>query len=144
MSGEEREFYVLRPVANPASTIYVPLDNTTLTSRMMGVLTKSEIDKLITTSNAQSLEWVNDRNDRRAFFHSIISKCDRRELMLLVSCIYEKKTELINNGKKLASSDDEALKFAERLIEDEFSFSLGLACSEVGEYIRGRLGVVPG
>ncbi len=142
VSGDEREFYVLRPVANGASTIYVPADNERLTERMKGVLSKSEIDSLISSARKQSIDWVNDRNERRELFHSIISKCDRRELLLLVSCVYQKKRELIANGKKLASSDDEALKVAERLIEDEFSFSLGLDGDKISDYIKGKLGAV--
>ncbi len=142
VAGEERNFYVLRPVASNSSTIYVPADNETLTERMKRVLTKAEIDGLITTTRKQSINWVNDRNDRREYFHSIIAKCDRSELLLLISCIYKKRHELVSVGKRLAASDDEALKLAERLIEDEFSFSLGLGCDEIGEYIRGKLGAV--
>ena len=41
--------------------------------------------------------------------------------------------------KKLCSSDEHILQSLEKLIEDEFAFSLQLNGEQVGEYIRDRL-----
>jgi len=136
-----RTFYVLKPVSNKASTVYVPVDNAELVGKMRYILNKDEIDELIVSDLGSRVEWSDDRKIRQENFHSIIKNCDHRELLCLISCIYLKKQELVSIGKKLASTDEAILNQAEELIENEFSFVLGVTKNEVGAYIREKLGI---
>lgn len=140
-SKNEREFYILKPVASAASTIYVPTENEALTAKMRYILKKDELDALIMSAKNGGIEWNDDRKKRGEHFKEIIRRCMPEELLRLVSCIYLKKRELEENGKKLSASDEAALTQAEGLIENEFSFVLNLKSSEVGSYIRGKLGM---
>lgn len=137
--GQERLFYVLKPVAHPSSTIFVPVDNPALEAKMRYVLSKAEIDKLIVESKDATLPWIDDRNARKDAFHNAIARSDQKELLLLVSCIYQRKQDLQAHNKKLAASDEAVLKQAEALIEDEFAFALGLNRGEVSRYIEAKL-----
>ena len=46
-SGENIEYYILRPVDNEKNTFYVPVSNSMLTNKMHNVCTKQEINRLI-------------------------------------------------------------------------------------------------
>lgn len=136
-----QEFYVLKPVGANTSTVYVPLSNEALTSKMRKLLSKEEIDSLIDESNKDVIEWINDRKVRSEKFKGIILKAEPVELLKLVRCIYMKKIELKKSGKNLSSTDDALLGVAEGLIENEFSFVMNLSGEQLGEYIRERLGI---
>ncbi len=138
---EQKSFYILKPVGDPTSTIYVPADNQILTARMQHILDKQEIDTLILSIKEQDFSWINDRKLRAQIFHDMLKRCQQQELLQLISCIYLKKQELTAAKKKLSSSDEAILRQAEKLIEDEFSFVLGFTGQQVGQYIRQKLGI---
>lgn len=136
---EAKKYFVLRPLSDKASTIYVPSDNENLMSKMSRVLTKDEVDSLIAESAKVGVEWVNDRKARRDYFDAILSRCEQTEYLRLISCLYLKRRELAEEGKKLTSSDEAVLKQAEKSIVNEFSFVLGIRTTQVSEYIRNKL-----
>lgn len=137
----KRTFYVLKPVSNKNSTVYVPIDNEVLVEKMRYILNKPDIDNLLSTVKDSEIKWIADRKERMDSFHKIIKKCDQQELLRLIGCIYLKKQELTGIGKKLTSSDEAVLSQAESLVENEFSFVLQITESEVSEYIKEKLGM---
>lgn len=136
---EPKEYFVLRPLSDFASTIFVPADNEVLLSKMSRILTKDEVDSLISDSANGGFEWIEDRKQRREHFDSVLSSCDQTEYLRLISCLYIKQRELNGEGKRLTSSDEAVLKQAEKSIENEFSFILDIPCAAVGEYIAKKL-----
>lgn len=140
-SGKEapKPFYILKPVADPGSTIFVPTTSETLLAKMQRLPTQGEIDQLIRSTREEELAWVDDRKVRAASFQATIKACDLRELLRLVGCIYRKKQELADKGKKLAASDDATLRRAEGIIQNELSFVLQIPDDQVGAYIRAKL-----
>ncbi|MBQ7986383.1 MAG: CarD family transcriptional regulator [Clostridia bacterium] len=140
-SKNPKSFYVLKPISASSSTIYVPLDNNELVSKMRYILSKTEIDSLINSVKNDKIDWISDRKERNNSFKQIIKDSDPRELLKLVSCIYLKKQELSADGKKLSSTDEGHLLQAEALIENEFAFVLKLDGLGVGNYIRAMLGI---
>ena len=64
-----------------------------------------------------------------------------QKLLLMIRCIYMKKRELLPLGKKLPTTDENTLKAAEKLVEEEFAYSLELPRTDVGKYIRRLLDV---
>ena len=135
------EYYVLKPVGERGSTILVPTDSETLVGRMSRLPGREELDALITSTRNESLSWIDDRKVRGTEFQQVVKRCDLRELLCLVGCIYRRKRELLAAGKKLAAADETILRRAEGLIENEMGFVLGLEGSQVGEYIREKLGI---
>lgn len=84
------------------------------------------------------MEWIADRKLRSARFQEILSKYDEHDLLLLAGCLYWRAQE---SPKKLSFSDEKVLKTAEKIIEQEFSFSLRIGAQSVGDYIRQKLGI---
>lgn len=137
----KREYYILVPASDTESTIYVPTENKALTSKMSRVISKSELDELILSSEDSDIHWVQDKKERGEYFHTILSKYNSRELLKLVRILYLKKCELQNNGKKLSSTDESTLRQAEKVVDKEFSFILEIPEQRVGAYIRDLLGI---
>ncbi len=136
-----KTFYILKPVADPGSTIFVPTTSETLLARMQRLPTQAEIDELILSTRGAELDWVEDRKVRMASFQAALKACELRELLRLVVCIYRHKHDLAGRGKKLSASDETTLRRAEGIIENELSFVLQVPDDQVGSYIRQRLAV---
>jgi len=134
-----KTFYVLKPVADPGSTIFIPVDSDRLLAKMQPLPSREEIDALILSADQDALPWEENRKLRAAQFQSIIKACDLRELLRLVRCIYHQQQLLTAAGKKLPASDDVILHRAESLIENELAFILRLSGDQIGPYIRRKL-----
>ena len=52
-----------------------------------------------------------------------------------------KKKELEALNKNISMTDSKYLEFAEKMVEEEFSYALGIKPAEVGNYIRKTIGV---
>lgn len=137
--GEPKTFYILKPVADQGSTIFVPTSSPTLLAKMQRLPSRGEVDALILSTKESDLPWIEDRKVRAASFQTIIKTCNLRELLALVSCIYQHRQALSAKGKKLTAADEAAMRRAEGLIENELSFVLQLSGDQVGTYIREKL-----
>lgn len=133
------QYYVLNPISDSRSSVFVPCDNAVLTERMRPLLSCEEIDALLSDADDVKLAWVDDRNERMMLFRTIIGSGDRRELVRLLCCLMRKKQERLALGKRLSSMDDNYLQECVRLVQEEFSMVLGISAAEVGPYILERL-----
>ena len=77
-----------------------------------------------------------DRNRRSEAFKEILKTAEPFPLLQLCSCIHGRRLQLSQEGKRLSGSDEAILKQAERLVENEFAFSLDIPRSEVAAYIH--------
>ena len=132
-------YYVLSPISDSRSSVYVPCDNETLVARMRPLLTREEIDCLLSDADEVKLAWVDDRNERGMLYRTVLSGGDRKELVRLLCCLMRKKQERIAIGKRLSTMDENTLQECVRLVQEEFSMVLGIAAREVGPYIQERL-----
>ena len=131
-----KDYYVLRPVAESGTKIFVPLDNPALLGKMHAILTREEINEAIRQSAADPLPWVGERSRCAEAFKEILKAAEPFPLLQLCSCIHGRRLQLSQEGKRLSGSDEAILKQAERLVENEFAFSLDIPRSEVAAYIR--------
>ena len=137
--SEPQTYYVLKPVSRENSKIYVPLKNDTLTAKMRPTLKKTEIDAILHGIGVEVMDWDQDKMARHATFHSILAQRDEKAMLLMMRCIYLKRGELVAEGKKMPAADDDLLKSAEKLLEQEFSHSLGIPLGEVARYIQREI-----
>ncbi len=137
-----REYYVLAPVYDARSTVYVPADNAEMLSQMRPVITAGEIDELIAEVSAQKCEWIADDAARKEFCDEILRSGDRKGLMCLIEMLYLRREELRANKKRFQIADDNNLKKAEKMLHDEFSYALGIDREAVPGYIMEKAGRV--
>lgn len=135
----ENKCYVLKPIYDSSSTVYVPVDNDVLTSMMRNILTKQEIDELLFNVKDEVTDWVNDQRERTQKFRRILSGGITKDMLVMISSLVEKEKELAITGKKLCSSDDAVLKEAKREINQEFAYALGIELDGVEDYVVNSL-----
>ncbi|MBE6894041.1 MAG: hypothetical protein E7483_00325 [Ruminococcaceae bacterium] len=140
-NGPLSEYYILNSATGNAVTIYVPCDKENLVAKMRRPLTKNEIDEILEEAKGLQINWIDNNNERADYFKKITDSDNYRDWILLVSCMHIKKTEKLANGKHLSSKDESTLKLLEKLIEDEFCYSLNLDRNQISEYIQNKLNI---
>ena len=131
-----RRYYILKPVHQKDACIYVPADNQKLLALMRPVLSPEEIDRTILSVRNSKIPWTKDRKQRTSEFQAILSRRDEKELLQLAGCLYLKSKD---GTKGLCSGDLQILKKIEKIIAQEFSFSLKINLQDIGTYIRQKL-----
>ena len=139
MYRKTQSYYILESVNDPGSTIYVPVGNETLLARIRKIPDREEILQMLDVLKHDAMRWEPDNRLRAELFNGVLDRCDQRELLALIRMIWEKRRELAAENKKLGSSDDNVLKRAEKIINDEFGFALSIASEEVPAFISARL-----
>lgn len=132
-------YYVLKPVYRENATVFVPVNNETLTAKMRRVLSPEEIDAVIEGMAYKKNIWIEDNNERKNYFKEILVRGDRKELVSMIQTIYLHKKVLKEHGRKLNLSDEHFFKEAEKMLYDEFAAVLGLEPDQVLPYIIERL-----
>lgn len=139
MGKDSSLYYVLCPVSDGRSSIYVPCDNAELVARMRPLLTRDEINALLSDADEERVQWIDDRSARAALYRSVTADGDRRLLIRVICCLFRRKHERQELGKRLSAMDESALQECMRLIDEEFSMVLGIPRTEVVHYILERL-----
>lgn len=139
------EYYVLQPVRKKGqSTVFVPVHNEKLTSKMQYILSTDEIRELINSMPDEDLLWLDDENARKLQYKEILSTGDRQSLIRLIKTLYLHQQKLQANGKKLHASDDRFFKEAEKMLYNEFAHVLNIKPDQVLEVIMTQLGADSG
>jgi len=139
-AGEERDYYVLDSIFDPHSTWYVPVDSPELTSSMSRILSPDEIDLAIAQSLLLGEIWTDGFKERSELYSDVLKSGDRARMIALYRTLCARRDEAEKNRRKLYVSDERALRTAEKMISEEFSYALGIQRSEVAQYIAGKVG----
>ncbi len=139
VGGTRREYYILKPLTRGTATVYVPADNGELCQKMRPLLSREELDALIAGLAAEPTVWQEDNNLRKAEFQRVIAEGERGALLRMIRTIYLHRRELRENGRRLRSTDEQFLRDAERLVNDEFAAVLDIAPQQVPGYIESAL-----
>lgn len=134
MGRELKDYYVLKPVAQCSSTVYIPTDNQLLLSKVREVISKKEVQSLLNETKTEDL-WIDNESERRNVFASLVSTGSCSDRLNLMKTMHKKQRELAEKSKRLHLSDERFFKDVSRLVCDEFSFVLELTVKEVEELI---------
>ena len=126
-----QKYYVLKPLfVRQSQVMYVPFDNKSQVEKIRPVLTKKEaialIDKL---PLVETLEWIDDRNDRKDAFADIMS---------MIHLIKQHAQKLSGEGKHLNAQDERALNDARVRMNNEFALALDMQPDQVIELIHEK------
>ena len=130
------EYYVLKPLYNESTAVFVPVANETLTAKMQSVLTRAQAEALI--KNAPQIDVINisDEALKREQYKVILSSGDREQLVSLIKTIRLEKEIRRQSNKKLNINDEQTLRKAELLLYNELAFVLGVTPDEVQSTIK--------
>ncbi|MBQ9112540.1 MAG: CarD family transcriptional regulator [Clostridia bacterium] len=140
MIGKQEQYYILTPVGDSKSTVFVPLANERLVSYMRPLMSAREISEMLAEVRDCRMEWLPDSRARNAVFREILSLGDRRELVILVNTVSEKIEAVIAAGRKPGTTDLGALRRAEKMLYDEFSATTDISSADkIVPLLRGEI-----
>lgn len=135
VAGQRKKYYVLSPEANPNSTIFVPLDNENLVSRIRNLHSEDELKLLIEVAKRTNLPWIDSTNERGTAYKIIIANGKTEEIITLVRLLVFRKRELEENGQHLSKNDERILKDAVNALSNEFKRVLNADVEKMFEMI---------
>ena len=127
---KETYFYILSPLKEPKSLIYVPVDNKELTSMMRPPLLEEEIYSLAEELCEERIELFPESRLRSAQLREILGRGDRRELIVLINTLVDFMDTAKQRGKKLGVTEINACNRASRLLVEEFSLNSDIDSAE--------------
>ena len=133
---DEVKYYVLKPIFNDNTAVFVPVENKNLTLKMQSVLTKSEAESLVAKIPQTELIKARDENEKRTEYKNILSSGDRERLVSLVKTIRHERNIRRESGKKLNINDEQTLRKAEILLYNELAFVYGVEPDDVKNIIN--------
>ncbi len=142
-NSEPDDYYILRPVYNASSTIFVPLGNPTLCGRIRPVMTEEQMLLLFRRMTEEIPDWIEDNNRRRAVFSDILLDAEPEKVLAVLRCLRSRSETLRRRKKRLHISDEKLFHDAERMLREEIAYVAGIPMDKVDGYIAEHVGTVP-
>lgn len=133
INNDETEYYVLRPVYYKGMIIKTPVNNPKVFMRE--IISMEDVSSLITTMPEKETVWINDSRQRSEYFKAALRTGKSEEWAKLIKTIHLKQKENSDVGKKLLKTDEDIMKTAERLLNEELAIVLNISTDEVVPYI---------
>lgn len=132
-------YLVLEPVGQTGARFLVPTHNAAAMGKIRPMLTKEEMDALLTSDAVRSDGWIRDENQRKQYYRELIGSGDRIKLARMVRTLYRHKSAQAAAGRKVHLCDDNFLRDAEKLLVSEAAVVLGFDQDRAKQYIRQKL-----
>ncbi|MDL2212237.1 CarD family transcriptional regulator [Erysipelotrichaceae bacterium OttesenSCG-928-M19] len=139
INDNNQTYYVLKPIYDASSTIYVPQDNKDLTAKLCQIISKEEIFDVLDNMGTEFDLWSDNKNEREAMYRDILESGNQLEILKLIKTIYEKRVEKELDNKKLHLFDENIFKEAERRLYNEFGYVLNIEPENVLSFIKNYL-----
>ncbi len=133
------DYYVLKPVFNEASTVFVPVKNETLVKKMKKLMSAQQLDEVLDSVSATEVEWNEDEMTRRQNFKDVISSGIVEDILVILKALWSHRNSQNEKGRKLHISDEVYLKEAEKMIKEEIAFVIGVEQENVLPYIQNKI-----
>ena len=97
----KKDYYVLQPVFEEASVVYVPADSPKLAAKMHHGATKEEILRGLSAVPKEGEAWIEDEPRRREVFRATLEEGNRRKLIQMVQSLplHQKKQQAKGQDK---------------------------------------------
>ncbi|MDR3224916.1 MAG: CarD family transcriptional regulator [Clostridiales Family XIII bacterium] len=141
IGDERKEYYKLRHIFDGGATIFIPVSNELLTSKIRPVLSLNEIHEIIRKMPAAEpirLEAYSDTT-RKAEYKELLSNGNIDDVVKLIKTLYMRHRTREHEGKSVFASDKKFMKHAEKLLYEEFAYVLGIEPDQVVPYITEQI-----
>jgi CarD family transcriptional regulator len=139
LSGKPIEYYVLKPIDDSKSTIFVPVNSESASAKMRPVMSVEQIYTLIETMPEATPIWIDEEVARRSRYQEILSGGDRMELIRLIKTLYLRQQTRESKSGGLHLSDKQCLKDAEKMLHGEIAHVLNMQREQVLPFILERI-----
>ena len=141
VGGQEREYFVLKPVYDKNSTYFVPSDNQAVLSKLKRILSAEEIFEMIREIPGEDTIDVENEHERFRIYQEILTGGDRAKLIRLIKTLYLRQQKRKEQRKNLLMSDERFMKDAERILYEEFAYVLKIDRDQVLPFITNQIEV---
>ena len=140
--GKERaNYYVLEPREQPGAKFYVPVANEAAVAKLRSLLSREELLELLHSEEVRNYPWIADEGQRKLRFKELINSGDRAQLMGMIGALHRHRREQQRLGKRLHQCDDGFLKDAQKMMNAELAYIMGLEPDEIQPFIRREMGL---
>ena len=122
ISGVTKEYYVLKPVFNENSAVYVPMDNNTLLEKMRPIVSATELKKILANAKNRHDEWIQNDFQRTEYFRETLKSGNRADIIEIIRMLSRRQKELLLRGKHLHVADERTRRDAQTPICSEIAF----------------------
>lgn len=139
-SPNSDQYYILTPIRDGNSTLFVPVNNQKLTALMRALMSADEINTMVASLRGERLPLPSECRLRNNTFKEIILRGDRKELVVLVLTLAEKIEQLAEVGKKAGNTESSAIRQAIRMLYEEFSATTDVqSIDQIIPLLRGEI-----
>lgn len=127
---QRQKYYVLQPIFEKGTTLFVPIENDPV--RIRPLLTKEAITDLLHTVSEQEEEpWISNQHQRAAHFKTILKSGNEQELLSML--------HTMRKHRKLPIVEEKMRQAAKKLVEQEFSYVLGMKPESVLAWVHTQM-----
>lgn len=131
-------YFVLEPLEQPGARYYIPTEKPAALAKLSPLLTRQELEDLISDCDPNGNSWIADENQRKLRYRELIGSGDRRGMVVMVHTLHQHKKKQAEQGRKFHLCDENFLRDAEKLLCSEFSLVLDMSREETAQYMRSR------
>jgi len=131
---KKRKYYLLKPVYQSGSTIYVPVDAAEKSLRK--ATSRDEANELIRSIPDIPLIPLADEKTLERTYKEYMHEGSCEAWIKLIKTIYLRKEKRILKGCKITAVDSRYFKLAEDFLYGELSVALGISRDDVRDYIK--------
>ncbi len=136
-TDRNRLYYLLIPLENKNSKLYVPTD--TAEQNLRRVLSEEEAWTVIRSIPATEAAWIANDKLREQAYKEALHSCDPTALVSIIKNLYLRKKQRTEQGKKSTATDERYFKLAEDHLYAELAFALGKDKNEMRQIITDTI-----
>lgn len=121
-----QRYLVLEPIGQAGSQYMVPTENQAAMAKLHPLLTRQELEGLLSSPQVHTVSWISDENQRKQRYWEIMASGDRQQMMQMVYTLYRHREAQAAAGKKCHVTDEFFLRDAEKLLIGEMAVVLDL------------------
>ena len=119
--------------------MYVPADNPGLVARMRRLESREEILALLRSSAGDEPGWIEDDNRRHTVYRETLQSGERQRIFRMIrELLFHQKVQQ-SKGRRLHLPDEQLLREAQKLVEDEIAYVFELRREDVVSFIQKQL-----
>lgn len=138
-SGKPAMYYILHPLFDSRSKVYVPVENEKLASKLRPVMNRDMLKGMVRAARESTALWESDDRRRKESFHDVISNGLSAELLTVMKLLLLRKTELAQSVRRLHSADEKLLAQCEKIVGEEFAYAFGVDIDDALSHVTQEL-----
>lgn len=137
MSVDKKKlYYLLIPLSNEQSKLYVPVDRDRDAKGFRKVMTEEEAWELINHISKIDEIRIDNEKQREQKYKEAVRECNPVKLVGIIKTMYFRKKKRDAQGKKTTAMDERYFRIAEEHLYEELAFALGKKKSEMCAVIK--------